>query len=143
MKTILLLALACVLPVAAQQFSINWFTIDGGGGTSTGGTFSVSGTVGQPDAGRASGGNFAVEGGFWSVVQTPGAPTLHITNGPSGVVVYWERPATGFVLEHTPTLTGSPLPWAPVLLPYQTNATHIYVTEPSPSGVRFFRLRGP
>jgi hypothetical protein len=34
----------------AQNFSIDWFTIDGGGGTSTGGLYSVIGTIGQPDA---------------------------------------------------------------------------------------------
>src|SRR5436190_5000580 len=66
----------------AQSFSIDWFTVDGGGGGSSGGTFSVSGTIGQPDAGPAmSGGNFSVTGGFWSllsVVQTLGAPTLII-----------------------------------------------------------------
>ena len=36
----------------AQSYSIDWFTIDGGGGTSTGGVFAVSGTLGQPDAGK-------------------------------------------------------------------------------------------
>jgi hypothetical protein len=29
---------------------LDWFTIDGGGGTSTGGVYAVSGTIGQPDA---------------------------------------------------------------------------------------------
>lgn len=37
----------------AQSYSIDWFTIDGGGGTSTGGVYSVSGTIGQPDAIRS------------------------------------------------------------------------------------------
>ena len=32
----------------AQSYSIGWFTIDGGG-TSTGGVYSLSGTIGQPD----------------------------------------------------------------------------------------------
>mgnify|MGYP002783739173 FL=1 len=51
---------------AAQPFEIPWYTIDGGGGTSAGGTFSVSGTIGQPDAGTAlSGGTFTITGGFW------------------------------------------------------------------------------
>jgi len=36
----------------AQSYAIDWFTIDGGGGTSTGGAYTVSGTVGQPDASR-------------------------------------------------------------------------------------------
>ena len=35
----------------AQQYSIDWYKIAGGGGTSTGGTYAVSGTIGQHDAG--------------------------------------------------------------------------------------------
>ncbi len=51
---------------ASAQFSASRFTIDGGGGTrSTGGTFAVGGTIGQPDAGRLSGSNFTLSGGFW------------------------------------------------------------------------------
>jgi hypothetical protein len=65
-----------------QSYSIDWFTIDGGGGTSTGALYSVSGTIGQPDAGGPlSGGIYSLTGGFWSllsVVQTPGSPWLSI-----------------------------------------------------------------
>lgn len=39
--------------------------MDGGGGYSSGGTFAVHGTIGQPDAGFHSGGGYAVQGGFW------------------------------------------------------------------------------
>jgi len=35
---------------AQGQCSIDWFTIARGGGTSTGGVYSLSGKVGQPDA---------------------------------------------------------------------------------------------
>jgi hypothetical protein len=54
---------------AGAQLNITWWTIDCGGLTSpsTGGSFAVSGTIGQPDAGRLSGPNFVVLGGFWSV----------------------------------------------------------------------------
>jgi len=52
---------------AFGQLSINWYTIDGGGGTSSGGTFTLSGTIGQPDAGAAmTGGTFTLNGGFWA-----------------------------------------------------------------------------
>ena len=40
-------------PLPVQNIAVDWFTIDGGGGTSTGGVYSVSGTIGQPDAGVA------------------------------------------------------------------------------------------
>jgi hypothetical protein len=41
----------------AQSYTIDWFKIAGGSGTSTGGVFSVSGTISQPYAGAMSGGD--------------------------------------------------------------------------------------
>lgn len=50
------------------DFVITKSTIDGGGGTSSGGDFSITGTIGQPDAYPqiSSGGGFALAGGFWA-----------------------------------------------------------------------------
>jgi hypothetical protein len=48
------------------QPAIPWYTIDGGGGTSAGGSFTLSGTIGQPDVATMSGGSFTLVGGFWS-----------------------------------------------------------------------------
>ena len=59
-----LLLFVGTLSVHAQSFSIDWFTIDGGGGTSAGGNLSVSGTIGQPDVGTLTGGNYTLRGGF-------------------------------------------------------------------------------
>jgi hypothetical protein len=53
----------------AGEFDLTWNTIDGGGGTSAGGAFTLSGTIGQPDAQVSpvmSGGSFQLTGGFWS-----------------------------------------------------------------------------
>lgn len=64
--TIALASLLGTAATSAQPFAIDWYTIDGGGGTSTGGSFTLSGTIGQPDAGPTmTGGNFALTGGFW------------------------------------------------------------------------------
>ena len=52
------------------QMAIDWSTIDGGSGTSTGGAFSLAGTIGQPDAASnptLTGGTFELTGGFWPV----------------------------------------------------------------------------
>src|SRR5262245_53701599 len=88
MKTVIvsitaaLAAVGFIAAVGAQSFSIDWYTVDGGGGTSSGGNYSVTGTIGQPDAGATmSGGNYTVAGGFWSyaaAIQTPGAPFLTV-----------------------------------------------------------------
>ena len=69
--TLLLLALGLVPSLAvAQSYDLSWYTIDGGGATfSTGGTFQLGGTIGQPDASSfstpLSGGTFTLVGGFW------------------------------------------------------------------------------
>lgn len=58
---------------ANAALEISWFTIDGGGVMrATGGSFELSGTIGQPDAGKMSGGSFTLDGGFWvtSIVDT-------------------------------------------------------------------------
>ena len=46
--------------------AIPWWTVDGGGGTSYGGHFALSGTAGQADAGRMSGGAYVLTGGYWN-----------------------------------------------------------------------------
>src|SRR3954462_1206003 len=87
---------------AAQNYSIDWFTIDGGGGTSSGGQYTLSGTIGQPDAGTLSGGNYTLDGGFWGgvfAVQQVGAPTLHISQTGPNVTVSWSPTTAGFVLQ--------------------------------------------
>ena len=61
----------CAQRALAQSFSIDWFTIAGGGGTSSGGDFTLNGTIGQPEAGTMSGGNYSLAGGFWGGIQTP------------------------------------------------------------------------
>ncbi|MBI1825577.1 MAG: hypothetical protein HY287_13185 [Planctomycetes bacterium] len=54
-----------------EEFDLSWHTIDGGGAMrSTGGAFKLSGTIGQPDAGLLSGGEFSLSGGFWFPIVT-------------------------------------------------------------------------
>ena len=143
-----LAALISGIRVQAQNFSIDWFTIDGGGGSSTGGGYALNGTIGQPDAGVMSGGPYVLTGGFWSIInliQTPGAPFLSAIHTNSNVTVSWDLPATSFILEQAMSLASPPPPnaWIQVPFPYQTNATKISITVPSPSGNGFYRLRKP
>jgi hypothetical protein len=108
MKTKLIIF--CVLPLTfglrawGQSYSIDWSTIDGGGGTSTGGVYTVSGTIGQHDAGGPmAGGNYSLTGGFWAfaaAVQTPGAPLLSIVaSGPGQATISWLPATPGWVLQ--------------------------------------------
>lgn len=54
-------------PVSPQSgYSIDWYTIDGGGAMNTsGGSYSLSSSIGQSDAGSLSGGVYTLNGGFW------------------------------------------------------------------------------
>jgi hypothetical protein len=130
---------------AQTNYAIDWSTIDGGGGTSTGGVYSVSGTIGQPDAGAMSGGNYTVQGGFWGViaaVQTEGAPFLSVARTTTNtVVVWWPLPGTGWQLQCTTNLAATPGVWTDIAPPYQTNTTSLYHIEPSPTGNKFYRLK--
>src|SRR5688572_10008288 len=90
--------------LAAQNFAVDWFTLNGGGGMSTGGVYIVSGTIGQADAGTMSGGNFTLEGGFWPGIVVPstgGAPSLIIQLTSTSVIISWSPATLGFSLEQT------------------------------------------
>ena len=52
-------------------YDLSWYTLDGGGGSSSGGGYSLSGTIGQPDAGTVSGGGYTLLGGFWGGSNAP------------------------------------------------------------------------
>lgn len=142
MKKILLLS-ALVLPLAgvAQVYSISWHKIAGGGGTSSGGSFQVSGTVGQSDAGSPmSGGSYSVTGGFWSLiaaVQSTGMPLLTITQSGANVTVSWANTGT-FTLQSSGSLASGA--WTNSNLTISTaNGTNSVTVSPL-RGSLFFRL---
>ena len=54
---------------SAHSYELSWYTIDGGGGRSSGGPYVLTGTIGQPDAAYSAGDNYELLGGFW-----PGGP---------------------------------------------------------------------
>jgi hypothetical protein len=120
----------------------------GGGGSSTGGIFAVRGTVGQSAVGRMAGGDFSLTGGFWTAVQTPGAPLLRVMGkGPDGVLICWPAPSAGWVLQETTVLASNPqlTKWAdvtapPVVVRGEQNTITLF---PAGSGFRYFRLRHP
>jgi len=129
---------------AWAQYTIDWSTIDGGGGTSTGGVYSVTGTIGQHDAGGPmTGGSYSLTGGFWaliSVVQTPGLPLLTITLNSqlSTVTVSW--PDTGsYTLQTNNNLNTSN--WLGYGGTVNTANGTNSVTVTPPTGNLFFRLK--
>jgi hypothetical protein len=127
----------------AQSYSIDRYEMGGGGGTSTGGTYQVSGTIGQPDAGAAiSGGQYSVTGGFWSliaVVQTVGAPMLTILHATNSVTVSWPLASAGFALQQNSNL-ANPAGWSIYSGTVSTNNGVGSITVTVPTGNLFYRL---
>lgn len=130
----------------AQSYSIDWSKIAAGGGASSNGQYSVSGTIGQPDASAPmTGGTYSLTGGFWSliaVVQAPGVPLLTITfsSQPSTVTISW--PNTGsYTLQSNEDLTT--MNWAACGGTVTTNNGISSVTIAPPPGNLFFRLSQP
>jgi len=130
----------------AQSYTIDWYKVSGGGGTSSNGQYIVSGTIGQHDAGGPmTGGTYSLTGGFWaliSVVQTPGTPNLIITFvGPNSVVVSW--PDTGnYTLQQNNNLAAT-AGWTTNSYTITTaNGTNSITITP-PTGNLFFRLYNP
>jgi hypothetical protein len=125
----------------AQSYSINWYKVAGGGGTSTSTTYTVSGTIGQPDAsGAMTGGNYSLTGGFWSlisVIQTSGAPTLYISHSGANVTVYWQNVAN-WTLQQNANL-AVPASWSTSSGITQSNGTNM-LSLTQPAGNRFYRL---
>ena len=130
--------LAITIPVQAQQYSVEWYKVSGGGGTSTNGPYAISGTIGQHDAGGPmTGGGYSVTGGFWALyaVQTPGAPLLTITYVGGKAIVSWSPSVTGWTLQTNSNLsTGT---WGNYLGLVVNNSA----TNSPPTGNVFFRLK--
>ena len=52
--------------VLAQSggYSLDWFSIDNGGGQAIGGDYALNGVIGRADAGLLNGGAYTLNGGF-------------------------------------------------------------------------------
>ncbi|MFN8471192.1 MAG: hypothetical protein U0822_03135 [Anaerolineae bacterium] len=99
---VLLLAWPAPLPSLAQGdpgYDLTWWTIDAGGGKSSGGVYNLSGTLGQPEGGALSGGGYTLLGGFWPGVS---AATPTSTTTPSFTPSPTQTPS--------PSATPTPFP---------------------------------
>jgi hypothetical protein len=68
-----------VVARSTDRYAVSWWTVDGGGWTLGDGGYSLSGTVGQPDAGPALIGNgYTLVGGFWYGVAAPEWYDVHL-----------------------------------------------------------------
>ena len=132
----------------AQVYSIDWYSIDGGGGTSLGGGYTLTGTIGQADAGQLAGGDYELTGGFMSIVtaiQSPDSPRLTVTRAGNSVVISWPNQSVGFSLEETVALANpsTATVWSDTgISPIVIDQTK-QVTVPAPVGLKYYRLSKP
>jgi hypothetical protein len=137
-KIIVLVTLLMTLLSFAQQYAIDWYKIAGGGGTSSGGQYSLSGTIGQPDARSAiTSGSYSLTGGFWSLfaVQAPGTPLLSIAYFGNQAVISWPVSVTGYTLQTNNDLAAG------VWGNYNGIVVDNAITNAPPKGILFFRLK--
>jgi hypothetical protein len=128
---------------SAQNYALDWFAISGAGDKSTGGVYSVSGTLGQTDAaGPMLGGSHALAGGFWSLISMVpmfGALVLTVVKTSTNAVkICWSDPSTGWVLQQNNDLNTTN--WVTNALPVAIGGTHRYLTVSPPVGQLFFHL---
>jgi hypothetical protein len=126
-----------------QSYTIDWYSINAGGGASTGGGYSLNGSIGQHDAGPAlSGATFSLTGGFWSAVPMLGAPllTIYLTNG-NAAVVSWPSASAGFTLQQNASLGSGN--WVAPTEALTDNGTNKFIIVNPPTGNRFYRLIKP
>jgi len=149
--TLFILTSAFCLCVHAQtDYTNKWFSVDGGGQSSTGGVYTITGTAGQPDAGHMRGGDYTVNDGFWgriAVVQMPGAPLLTLRRtGINTLAICWPYPTAGYGLQLNSNLNT--VNWvATTNVPvHVSNEWQVTLTPPTEGSIdesycQYFRLK--
>jgi LPXTG-site transpeptidase (sortase) family protein len=97
---------AAIVLAQSGGYDLSWWTVDGGGATfSTGGSYRLGGTIGQPDAGELSGGSYTLYGGFWNRDFASPLPPETPAAKPHSL------PATGFAPGKVTLLPPQPIPY--------------------------------
>lgn len=139
----LLMLLTSLGGQTADAFRLDWISIDAGGGTARGGTFELNATLGQPDAGEASGGSFTLQAGFWpgpTAVPVVAKPVLSAGRIGELLVLAWPVAAGAFTLERSRDL-ADPSTWQILPVNPQPVGNEFQVTLPRENSATFFRLR--
>src|SRR5947208_3416149 len=125
---------------ARADFAVDWYTISGGGGVSTGSVYQVTATIGQPAADAMSAGRYTVQSGFWGLiaaVQTPGTLLLRIAlTATNTAVLSWPVGPTEFILQQNSDLSTTN--WVCVSqAPVAVGEENQVIVQP-PAGNRFY-----
>jgi len=142
LTAIMLLAIA---RATAQNYAIESYTIASGGGTSTGSVYSISGTLGQHEAGvQVSGANYSLIGGFSpaEVTELSGSPMLRMSLiSPTMALVSWPSATPGWRLQQSSTLVEPN--WTTPTESVSDDGTDKFINVNPQNGNQFFRLVKP
>jgi hypothetical protein len=132
------------LALAQGEFSLNWWSVAGGGSRNSGGSYALSGSSGQKDAGGSmSGGAFDLQGGFWALpVAAPTAPTGLAATAvlPSQINLIWQDNSsdeTNFRVERSPNGSSG---WLEIAV-LAANSVSYSDTGLACSTIYFYRVR--
>ena len=130
---------------ASAQYQITQWSIDAGGGHSSGGSHSLTGSIGQPTARGATSARYKLLAGYYGIVALSpaeeGAPQLRIATGAREFILAWPATAKDFQLQEAPSLTTPA--WSDVRQAAQLVGAEYQVRVPWQVGDRYFRLRKP
>ena len=139
------LLLACT---ARAQPTVDWLTLDAGGGVQISANYTANFTLGQFDVGAAgsSSARYRIITGFWALQDfgpARGRPELSIVVSGPNVILSWPSPSTGFVLEQTDSLNAIPATWSDTMGLVSDNGLIKSITIAHDVAKRFYRLRKP
>jgi len=141
---LLAFALGALAATASAQYALDWYEVSGGGGSSSGGQYSLTGTIGQHDAGVMAGGNYSLSGGFLSIpAAAPTAPAIlsaTLSAGlPNGTITLaWSAtPGQTYQVQYKTSLSQPD--WTNLATVTATNSTATVSDALDSSAQRFYR----
>ena len=139
---LVVLSVSLLYTTLGGDYSITRWTVDTGGGTCTGGAYRVTGTIGQPDAGRVTNTNVILGCGYWPDLSGL-IPYLDISRSGEEVTLSWEDYGSLYDAKETDRVVSNL--WSSLPEPKKWEGDKIKVRT-STFGAwsnRFFRLRKP
>lgn len=128
-----------------EGFSIEWQVLDATVGTSTGGSYSITGIIGQPNASTPmTGGEFSISGGVTGLavaLREQNSPALRIEPRGANLLIAWPSSGMGFHLQQSSSLITPG--WNEVLVTPTVAGSENQILLPFAAGHRFFRLHKP
>ena len=149
MKTFAMALASIALAATGQaQTSIDWFTLDAGGGVQSSANYLLQFTLGQTDVGQdsSSSAHYRIIPGFWALEDLGPAivlPELSIALNGDDVILSWPSPSTGFLLQDVGSFDLDPPPWSNTPGAVADNGFVRSISIPHHTAQRFYRLRRP